>query len=156
MASHSDASEANEEMHQVKTAVGAAMFDGNVSDIDGTSSTYTWDGRAGQILCGGVDPAQYVDGSFGATYTFSDDGAIVGGVLTPSPGKTAWIGVSWDAASGGWVNNHSVHHDAASYLDGKFKATYNVAITGEITEGHNVSWVGIKWDSLLLVWAKDA
>ena len=51
---------------------------------------------------------------------------------------TGWDGSPGIVKAGG--------DDAADYLGGKtFKATYDVAKSGDITNGTNVSWIGIAW-----------
>ena len=56
-----------------------------------------------------------------------------------------------DSAVGGWdggtgqVTAGSGAYDAANYLYGKFKATYDVGKDGTIKQGYPGSWSGIKW-----------
>ena len=57
---------------------------------------------------------------------------------------------AWDGSSGHVTCTVGGKvYDAASYTCGMgtFKATYDVALNGDITAGHNVSWSGIRWDS---------
>lgn len=93
-------SAANEELHQAQVAIAGAMFEGGVSDIDGASATYTWDGSTGDITCGSVDPGATIDGVFKATYTLTDNGTITSGTVLATGG---WSKVQWDTVNGGWI-----------------------------------------------------
>jgi len=45
-------------------------------------------------------------------------------------------------------------YDAADYLHvAGFRATYDVDVSGVITGGHNVSWLGVRWDAAARQWS---
>jgi len=98
-------SAANEELHQVKTAIGACMFDGDASDLDGTGN-HTFTGATGQITSGtgAADAASYIDGKLRGTYTVSDNGDVLSALVDGGNSGKSWGShVQWDATSGGFI-----------------------------------------------------
>ncbi len=102
-------SAANEELHQVKTAVGACMFDGNTSDLD-SSGNQTFTGALTEIECtdtaSGItyDAANYIDGKLRGTYLISDEGTVVSGTVSGGNSGKSWgAKVAWDNTTGGFI-----------------------------------------------------
>ena len=62
---------------------------------------------------------------------------------------------AWDGSPGQVTCTVGIHvYDAADYLHTTaFKATYDVDANGVIVTGHNVSWLGVRWDSASKQWA---
>jgi hypothetical protein len=96
-----NAERANVEVHQAQTAVAAAMADAGVATLDGPGDQ-TWDGSAGQISAGGVDPAHFITEPFKATYTFADDGQMIGAANGGPAGS--WSEVAWSTTEVQWVD----------------------------------------------------
>ncbi len=66
--------------------------------------------------------------------------------------SAAW---AWDGSPGQVTCTAGIHiYDAADYLHSTaFKATYDVDVNGVIVTGHNVSWLGVRWDNVSKQWA---
>ena len=92
---------ANTELHQVQTAIIAAMADAE----SGTLTSFgAWSGGNGTIQAGAYDAATYVYGPFRATYYIEENGSIDRGELTVPEGRTAWSGIHWDGTNKGWAS----------------------------------------------------
>ena len=63
---------------------------------------------------------------------------------------------SLDSSASAWDGSQGVvkcgNYDAADYLYGKFKATYDVGKDGTIKQGYPGSWSGITWDNATGTW----
>jgi len=93
---------ANTELHQVQTAVIAAMAKCQTGTL---SSSGQWSGGDGVIvacnLTGGEgDASHYVYGPFRATYDISSQGQVLSG--TPLGGTDGWTGIEWDSDMMNW------------------------------------------------------
>jgi hypothetical protein len=100
-------SAANEELHQVKTAIGACMFEGDSSDLFGTGNK-TFTGAAGTCysVSGGVtyDAASYIDGKLRGLYTVSDNGEVLSAAVSGGNSAKSWGShVTWDSTTGGFI-----------------------------------------------------
>jgi type IV pilus assembly protein PilA len=90
---------ANTELHQAQTAIIACMADAETAQLDAAASA--WDGSPGgvQATSGNItyDAADYVYGTFRATYDVLVDGSIETGY------QGDWgDGISWDDANKNW------------------------------------------------------
>ncbi len=93
----------NTELHSAMTAVAGAMFEGSTTTLSDTSgSDFFWNGSAGQLNANGIDPANFVDGTFKATYVFNSSGEVVSAVNGGASGS--WTGVIWDDSQVRWQN----------------------------------------------------
>jgi type IV pilus assembly protein PilA len=100
---------ANEELHQVQTAIIAAMADGEVGVLTapGPSATAPWSGGNGTIYVtvgnSTWDASDYIYGPLRATYTIDHQGAITTAACNYTGG---WgTGIVWDPDVQGWITN---------------------------------------------------
>ena len=112
---------ANTELHQVQTAIIAAMADGETGILGGDNVTYfdptvSWSGGNGTIYVDGpggttdqfdlgtdFDARDYVYGPFRATYEIAKDGSIVTATCIATG---QWgTGIIWDGDVHSWVAN---------------------------------------------------
>ena len=90
---------ANTELHQAQTAIAAAMADCGSSTV--TADT-EWNGGAGVAnnepitVTGSCGAAEYLHGTFKATYDFNANGDITNAT------NVSWSGVTWDATNREW------------------------------------------------------
>jgi len=99
-------SAANAELHQVKTAIGACMFEGDSSDLGG-SGNKTFTGAAGSCysVSGGVtyDASSYIDGKLRGSYLVSDNGDVLTGYVSGGNSGKSWGSkVTWSTVTGGF------------------------------------------------------
>jgi prepilin-type N-terminal cleavage/methylation domain-containing protein len=99
-------SAANEELHQVKTAIGACMFEGDASDLSGTGDK-TFTGATGTVtsVSAGVtyDAASYIDGKLRGTYIVSDNGDVRSALVSGGNSTKSWGSkVVWSTVTGGF------------------------------------------------------
>jgi prepilin-type N-terminal cleavage/methylation domain-containing protein len=101
---------ANTELHQVQTAVIAAMAECESGTLNMTTPTW-WCGGFGRITAGcsrndtSNDAAFYVYGPFRAAYNIDDHGRILAGNLTDQVGAdiiNPWTGIDWDPLNNNW------------------------------------------------------
>ena len=99
---------ANTEMHNAKTAVAACMYAGNVSQVTNIGTAWNGDNTTSPRALNGVpasSAAEFVNGTFKASYVFLADGSLVSGSVvgtTLVTGATPWSGVAWDTATLAW------------------------------------------------------
>ena len=109
---------ANTELHQVQTAIIAAMADGETGTLGGLNTTFPadWDGDAGIVYvdaAGGTtdtfdagvdyDARDYVYGPFRADYFILKDGTIQSATCNATG---QWgTGIEWDDSVHAWVNS---------------------------------------------------
>jgi prepilin-type N-terminal cleavage/methylation domain-containing protein len=97
-------SAANEEMHQVKTAIGACMFEGDSSTLDFTG-VRTFTGAASVITSGSgaADAASYIDGKLRGSYIVTENGTIQSALVSGGNSTKSWGNkVTWDTTTGGF------------------------------------------------------
>lgn len=103
---------ANTELHHAHLAIGCAMADGESGQLGGTSWPVAWGGQNATVWVdgqGGVDDgydpgvdydaADYIYGSFRATYTVNVNGDIVYGSCN---GSGQWNDIEWDSMYMNW------------------------------------------------------
>ena len=98
---------ANTELHQVQTAVIAAMADGETGLLTAPAgnATATWEGEEGSIYVTigteTFDAADYIYGPLRATYTINGYGEILSATCVDDG---QWgIGIIWDLGVSAWV-----------------------------------------------------
>ena len=72
-------------------------------------------------------------------------------------GNASITGGTWDGSANASAFSN-LNTDPATYVQGKFKATYTFLTTGSLdcnTAPTNVTWSGIKWDSGTCTWIKS-
>jgi len=96
---------ANTELHQVQTAIIAAMADCETGRLE-HSDPIGWYGGANVVVAeGGCDASQFVYGPFRARYMVSSNGSIERGLLTDlGEGQTPWTGIVWDICNRNWAD----------------------------------------------------
>lgn len=103
---------ANTELHQVQTAIIAAMADAKAATLafPAEGATVFWAGgdtdcpyaQAGTMLYYAKD---YIYGPFRAAYEISNNGTITQGVLVHANlgDHTPWSGIEWDTTNNNWM-----------------------------------------------------
>ena len=106
---------ANTELHQVQTAIIAAMADAETATLTSPNSTdLYWAGGAGTVYCivmingeeRTFDAADYVYGPFRAAYEINSGGEILQAttnstLIVGNP----WSGIDWDGTNKNWAKD---------------------------------------------------